>query len=50
MTLALLPLGFAALFGAMAQPFWRARRLLLGLGTLALGTGAAIWVLVEAIG
>jgi hypothetical protein len=50
MTLALLPLGLAALFGAMAQPFWRARRLLLSLGTLALGTGAAIWVLVEAIG
>lgn len=50
MTIALLPLGFAALFGAMAQPFWRRRRLLLGMATGAMGTGVAIALMVEAIG
>ena len=50
MTLALLPLGFAALFGAMAQPFWRRRRLLLAAGTAALGLGAAIALMVEVLG
>ncbi len=50
MTLALLPLGFAALFGAMAQPFWRARRLLLAAGAGALGIGAAIALMVEVLG
>lgn len=50
MTLALLPLGFAALFGAMAQPFWGARRLLLAAGTGALGIGAAIALMVEVLG
>ncbi len=50
MTIALLPLGFAALFGAMAQPFWRRRRLLLGLATGAMGTGLAIALMVEALG
>jgi Co/Zn/Cd efflux system component len=50
MTIALLPLGFAALFGAMAQPFWRRRRLLIGAATGALGFGLAIALMVEAIG
>jgi hypothetical protein len=50
MTIALLPLGLAALFGAMAQPFGRARRLLLGAGASALGIGAAIAILVEVMG
>jgi hypothetical protein len=50
MTIALLPLGFAALFGAMAQPFWRRRRLLLGLATGAMGTGVAIALMVEVLG
>jgi hypothetical protein len=50
MTIALLPLGFAALFGAMAQPFWRRRRLLLGAATGAMGFGLAIALLIEAIG
>ncbi len=50
MTIALLPLGFAALLGAMAQPFWRRRRLLLGMATGAMGTGIAIALMVEAFG
>ena len=50
MTIALLPLGFAALFGAMAQPFWRRRRLLLGAATGAMGTGLAIALMVEVLG
>ncbi len=50
MTIALFPLGLAALFGAMAQPFGRARRLLLGAGASALGIGAAIAILVEVMG
>ncbi|HYO44452.1 MAG TPA: hypothetical protein VES19_14740 [Candidatus Limnocylindrales bacterium] len=50
MTLALLPLGLAALLGAMAQPFWRWRRPLLGAATGAMGTGLAIALMVEAFG
>jgi hypothetical protein len=50
MTIALLPLGFAALFGAMAQPFWRRRRLLLGAASLATFTGLSIALMVEAFG
>lgn len=42
LTLALLPLGFAALFGALAEPFDQHRRALLAVGTVALATGALI--------
>jgi len=49
MTFALLPLGVAALLGAAAQPFGRARRWLLGGGTAALALGAAIALAVEAL-
>ena len=40
MTLPLLPIGISALFGALAQPFERRRRLLLAAGTAALAFGA----------
>lgn len=50
MTIALLPLGFAALFGAVAQPFNRRRRLLLALGTTALAIGIVIAGYVEVLG
>jgi hypothetical protein len=50
MMLALLPVSIAALLGALAQPFARRRRLLLGAGLVALGTGAAVAVAVELLG
>jgi hypothetical protein len=50
MTIALLPLGLAALLGALAQPFARRGRLLLVLGASALGVGVAIATVVEVLG
>jgi hypothetical protein len=50
MTLALLPLAIAALFGAIAQPFGRARGLLLGLGSASAVIGAGVAILVEVLG
>jgi hypothetical protein len=50
MTVALLPLGLAALLGALAQPFARRGRLLLALGASALGVGVAIAAVVEVLG
>jgi hypothetical protein len=49
MTLPLLPIGIAALFGALAQPFGGRRRLLLALGAGALAVGALAAVTVELI-
>lgn len=50
MTLVLVPVAVAALFGALAQPFARRRRVLLGLGALALGIAAVSAVGVELVG
>jgi hypothetical protein len=50
MTIALMPLGFAALFGALAEPFRRRRRALLVLGTAASGLGLIIAGVVEVLG
>lgn len=41
-TFALWPLAFAALFGAMAEPFRRQRRLLLALGTVSFAVGVVV--------
>ncbi|MEI7745193.1 MAG: hypothetical protein WCK58_15765 [Chloroflexota bacterium] len=49
MTLGLLPLGLAALFGALAQPFGGSRRLLLGMGGMSLAGGALIAAIVEVL-
>lgn len=50
MMLALLPVSVAALLGALAQPFARRRRILLGAGLAALGAGAAAALAVELLG
>jgi hypothetical protein len=42
MTLALWPFAFAAMLGALAEPFRRQRRLLLALGTASLGLGVLV--------
>ncbi|HEY5434241.1 MAG TPA: hypothetical protein VIK13_03340 [Candidatus Limnocylindrales bacterium] len=49
MTLPLLPIGLAALFGALAQPFAGRRRLLLALGAGALALGALTAAAVEVL-
>lgn len=49
MTLGLVPLGFAALFGALAQPFWHHRRTLLFLGGASLVAGALVAGIVEVL-
>ena len=49
MTLPLLPIGVSALFGALAGPFARRRRLLLALGTASLALGALAAVVVEVL-
>jgi hypothetical protein len=46
LTLALWPFAFAALFGAIAEPFRRRRRLLLGLGTASLVLGVVVVLIV----
>jgi hypothetical protein len=50
MTLPLLPIGLAALLAALAQPFAGRRRLLLGLGAVALALGALAAAAVEVLG
>ena len=50
MTLPLLPIGLAALFAALAQPFGGRRRLLLALSAGALTVGALAAVAVELLG
>lgn len=47
MTLPLLPIGFSALFAALAQPFARRRRYLLAAGSAALAFGAVAAAAVE---
>jgi len=47
--LALIPTSLAALFGVLAQPVRSRRRLLLGLGTVALAGGAVMAVAVEVL-
>jgi hypothetical protein len=49
LTLALWPFAFAALFGVMAEPFRRRRRLLLGLGTASFVLGIVIVLAVVAL-
>jgi hypothetical protein len=49
MTLPLFPIGVAALLAALAQPFARRRRLLLGLGAAVLALGALAAVAVEVL-
>jgi hypothetical protein len=44
LTFALWPLAFAAMLGALAEPFRRQRRLLLALGTVSFGVGVLVLV------
>ncbi len=50
LTLALWPLAFAAMFGALAEPFRRQRRLLLALGTASFGAGVVVALMTGVLG